>query len=542
MRRPPSPAGRLADRPKVSPQAAASLLEAAVKRHQAGELDEAWGLYQRLLSFRPNDPDALHLAGVVAYQRGDAAAAKPLIRRAIQLAPGQAAFHNALGVVMLSEKRSDEAISCFERAIRLNPEYAEAHNNLGNARQAKGLYAAALEAYEHAIALRPAYAEAHSNRAVALRALGRLAEAEAVLHLALHHNPRHASALANLALVLQDQARYNEALAAAEAAVMIAPNHAEARCNRAVLLLQQGRFAEGWADYEWRWRASGFTTPPRDFSEAAWDGSPLAGRTILIHAEQGLGSAIQFARFLPDVAARGGRIILECQPPLLRLFSLAFVGPGRPVAAVIPKGRPLPERDVQLPMMSLPGRLGTTLATIPARVPYLFAEAAAIETWRARFAPLPRPRVGLVWAGNPQHRNDRNRSMPAVALKPLVTAGVGGFVSLQVGAAAAQLAMLPPRHVADFTAALGDFLDTAAAVAALDLVISVDTAVAHLAGAMAKPVWLLVPFVAEWRWLLDREDSPWYPTMRIFRQTSRDDWAGVVAQVNTALRSFRPTD
>ncbi|MCU0837578.1 MAG: tetratricopeptide repeat protein, partial [Rhodospirillales bacterium] len=425
--------GRPPAHPKASPAAAAAMLQAAVTRHRAGALDEAAALYARLLAVNPNDANALHLSGVVAHQRGDHMAALPPIRRAIALDPRQHAFHNALGVVLLALKRPDDAAKAFQRALQLAPDFAEAHNNLGNALQAKGQPGAACEAYDRAIAIRPAYAEAHSNRSVALRALGRLREAEEAARAAIGHNPRYASAFANLGLILQDQARYEEALACTEAALAMAPDHAEAHCNRAVQLLQLGRFSEGWSEYEWRWQTGGFTTPNRDFAEPSWNGAPLGGQTILLHAEQGMGSAIQFVRYVPMVTARGGRVILECQRPLHRLFShgQAFSGSGGAAAAVIAKGHPLPRRDVQLPLMSLPARMGTTLETIPSKVPYLFADEDASERWRRRFEHLVRPRVGLVWAGNPHHKNDRNRSLPATALKPLVAGGRGSFISLQ---------------------------------------------------------------------------------------------------------------
>ncbi len=532
--------GRQPGHATASPAAAAAMLQAAVSRHRAGALDEAAALYARLLAVNPNDANALHLSGVVAHQRGDHRAALPAIRRAIAIDPRQHAFYNALGVVLLALKRPDDAAKAFQRALQLAPDFAEAHNNLGNALQAKGQPGAACEAYDRAIVIRPTYAEAHSNRSVALRALGRLREAEEAARAAIGHNPRYASAFANLGLILQDQARYEEALACTEAALAMAPDHAEAHCNRAVQLLQLGRFSEGWSEYEWRWQTSGFTTPKREFAEPLWNGAPLSGQTILLHAEQGLGSAIQFVRYVPMVTALGGRVILECQRPLHRLFShgQAFSGSGGAAAAVIPKGHPLPRCDVQLPLMSLPARMGTTLETIPGKVPYLFVDEDEVERWRRRFEHLARPRVGLVWAGNPNHKNDRNRSLPVTALKPLIGGGRGSFISLQVGEAASQTKLLPPRSLVDPTGELDDFFDTAAVIAALDIIISVDTAVAHLAGAMARPVWLLVPFVAEWRWLLNRDDSPWYPTMRIFRQPHPGDWDGAVGRVAAQLATW----
>ncbi|HOT84086.1 MAG TPA: glycosyltransferase family 9 protein, partial [Candidatus Defluviicoccus seviourii] len=296
---------------------------------------------------------------------------------------------------------------------------------------------------------------------------------------------------------------------------------------------------DGWREYEWRWRVPGFTTPARSFAAPAWDGAPLAERTLFVHAEQGLGSAIQFVRYVPLVAAQGGRVVLECQPPLKRLFEGALASPNGPVAQLIVKGDALPAFDVHAPLMSLPHLLRTKLATVPARVPYLTAPADACARWAERLASAPRPRVGLTWAGNRNHPNDRNRSLAADALASLVRAGAASFFSLQVGQAEGTAAF-PAGTVTDLAPALTDFAETAAVISGLDLVISVDTAVAHLAGALAKSCWLLLPEPAEWRWLVRREDSPWYPTFRLFRQRARGDWVDVVARVTAALKLFRP--
>lgn len=511
------------------------LLQEAIRQHQSGALEMAADLYRRVLDQQPRNTDALHLLGLVLHQCGDPKAALPLIRQAIRLNGTVAAYHNSLGAVLLACDMTENAAAAFRQAIRLAPGYAEAHNNLGNAAQKLGWLAEAVECYQRAVAARPDYADPYSNLSVALRALGRLREAEAAARQALTLKPDYASAHANLGIILHDQSRYDEALTCYETALSADPGHAEAHVNRAVQLLQLGRLEEAWPDYEWRWQMQGFTTPKRPFAQPAWDGGNLNGRILLLHAEQGLGSAIQFVRYAPGVAANGGRLVLECQRPLARLFRHSLGAPRGPVASVIVKGETLPAFDVHLPLMSLPQRFATSLASIPADVPYLAADADAVAAWRERLKGRPRPRIGLAWAGNPNHLNDRNRSMPARAFIPLINRAAGSFFSLQVGpGASAQLKDLPAT-VVDLTFELADFLDTAALIQALDLVISVDTAVAHLAGALAKPVWLLLPFVPEWRWLLDRDDSPWYPTMRLFRQSAPGDWAGVIERLADAL-------
>ncbi len=506
-------------------------LAEAVSAHGRGRLDLAEPIYRDILRQAPDHPDALHLLGLVAHQRGDQAEAIGLIERARRVDPGKGAYANSLGLVFLAQGRLTEAEASFARATTLDPALAEAHNNLGNVRMRSGDVPAAVAAYERAIGIRPAYAEAHANLGATLRRAGQLVAARQAVERALQIRPDYVGALCTLGLIRHEQGEYDAALAAYDRALALDPNHATTRANRATLLLLLGRMEEGWREYEWRWRVPGFTTQPRDFAKPAWDGSDLAGRTILIHAEQGLGSAIQFVRYVPLVAARGGRVILECQPPLARLFASLRPAPE----VIVQKGEPLPDFAVHAPLMSLPRLLGTTLESIPNTVPYLAAEADLCALWRERLEHVKRPRVGLVWAGNPNHANDRNRSLPARLLAPLLACTGVAFIDLQVGSAGGEAAELPESALVS-PGRIGDFADTAAIVAELDLVISVDTAVAHLAGALAKPVWLLLPFVGEWRWLRDRTDTPWYPTMRLFRQQSPGDWPGVVDAVGEACR------
>lgn len=508
-----------------------AVLSEALAHHRAGRLDRAAALYERVLAARPNHADALHLLGLIAHQRGDQTRARDLIARALRRQPDNPVFLNNLASVLLAQREPQAACALLERAVRAKPDYADALNNLGNAQMQLGRAEGALAAYDDALTLRPDDPQTLNNLGSALKALGRLADAEASFAHAIARAPNYATAHANHGLVLHAMGHYDAAAAAYERALAIEPDHATARANRAVLLLLRGDFESGWREYAWRWRVDGFTTPRRAFDQPQWDGAPLDGRTIFLHAEQGIGSAIQFVRYVDKVAAAGGRIVLECQPPLGRLFTQSFA--GGPVEAVVVKGEAPSAFDVHLPLMSLPERCRTTLATIPARVPYLVADANACARWQRRLAIAPRPRVGLVWAGNPRHANDRNRSAPADVFAPLI--GLGGTLySLQVGAEQG-VAAFAAGAVTDLAPELTDFAETAAALTALDLVISVDTAVAHLAGALGVAVWLLLPFAPEWRWLLDREDSPWYPTMRLFRQRAAGDWADLIDRVRWAL-------
>lgn len=526
-----------APRPQAAGEVAArhALIE-AVRRHQAGDLDAAAAACAQALRLDSRQPDALHLSAIIAHQRGDDARARTLAEKALKRSPRNAAYHNTLGVVLLGLGRGDAAATAFRRALALDPGHPEAHNNLGNALMGEGRAAEAEACYRRAIAARPDYAVGHNNLGGALRAQGRLTEAAAAYREALAHAPRYAGAICNLGRVLHELGHYDDALAHYERALALDPDHAESHANRGILLLLLGRLAEGWQEYEWRWRVRGFAGTAPEPDVPRWDGSPLAGRTLIIHAEQGLGSAIQFVRYVPLVAGRavedGGRVVLECPRPLLRLFrSIASGG----AVDLVAKGESLPPCDVQAPLMSLPRILGTEAETIPACVPYLRVDPALEEQWRRRLAASPRPRVGLVWAGNPRHENDANRSMPAAALAPLLERQGITLFSLQVGASPADRAWLNQTTVQDLAPEFGDFADTAAALGHLDLLVSVDTAAAHLAGALGRPVWLLLPFVPEWRWMLARDDSPWYPTMQLFRQSAPGDWTGLMARVAAAL-------
>ena len=378
----------------------------------------------------------------------------------------------------------------------------------------------------------PHAAAAHLGLGIALGTLGRFAEAEHRLRGALRARPGSAEAWNSLGAVLRDAGRPEEAERCLREALRLRPDYPEAETNLAFLLLQSGRFAEGWRAHERRWEARPWSAGTRRFAQPLWRGEPLGGRALLLHAEQGLGDTLQFCRYAPLVPP-GGRVLLEAQGPLASLLSTL---PG--VSRVVRRGEALPPFDLHCPLMSLPHVLGTAEDTVPAGVPYLPADPARVAVWRERLAGLPGRRVGLAWAGDPKMAADRRRSVPLGTLAPLAGVPEVSFVSLQVGPAAAER---PPPGLAVHgraAAELRDFSDTAALVGALDLVVSVDTAVAHLAGALGKPVWLLNRFDACWRWPRDRDDSAWYPTLRQFRQRAPGDWAGAVGELRAALERW----
>ncbi len=528
-----------------------------------GDLDEAVASYRRALALRPDSAPAHNNLGVALSEQGRLDEAVASHRRALELEPGYAEAHNNLGNAFQGQERLDEATACYRRALELRPDYAPAHNNLGNASKARGDLDEAVASYRRALALRPAFVEGHNNLGVALLERGDLDEAVASCRHAVRLRPDYAAAHNNLGNIFQERGDLDEAVASHRRALELDPGCAEAHNNLGSALLKQGRLEEamasyrhardlrpeyaeahmnlgmalllagdfegGWAGYEWRLRTKDYARDPS--RQPRWDGSPLRGRTILVHAEQGLGDTIQFVRYAPMVRERGGVVVLECQPPLMRLLADA---PG--IDRLLAQGGPPPEFAVQSPLLSLPGILGTTLDTIPAPVPYLRADAARMRLWRRELGDSPESRVGIVWRGNPGHRSDRRRSIPLSCLAPL--AGLPGvrLVSLQKGPGAEQLdAQGWGRSVLDLGGRLEDFVDTAAVLMNLDLLIACDTAVAHLAGALGVPAWVALPSDPDWRWLLGRDDSPWYPSLRLFRQDRPGDWEAVFDRIAREL-------
>ena len=415
----------------------------------------------------------------------------------------------------------------------MTPEARE-HWRTGNRLSAASRWEAALESYAAALARDPGFFEAHLNRGNVLQQLERFSEALEAYDRVLALRPETAGALSNRGIVLKELHRFEEALDAFDRALALDPANMTARYNRGVLMLQLGRFEEGFRDYEARWQdpQGPLLALERELAAPRWSGhQSLEGRRILLYAEQGFGDALQFCRYVPLLASRGAEVILEVPAPLVPLLADL---PG--VARIVAAGRTLPPFDCHCPLMSVPAVLQTTLATVPAEIPYLHADPAKVQAWRDRFAELPRPWVGLAWAGSPANRNDRNRS---VALGTLL-AGLPEeleFVSAQRNVPGSDRSSLAAAgRVHEWTSELHDFSDTAALVEALDLIVSVDTSVAHLAGGLGKACFVLLAFHPDWRWLLERSDSPWYPSLVLFRQERRGDWDSVLARLAAAVR------
>jgi tetratricopeptide (TPR) repeat protein len=492
--------------------------------------EAALASYDRAVAIRPDLADAHANRGNVlhALERFEDALAS--YDRALALRPDQAEAHANRGSALHALKRFEEALASHDRALSLRPDYAEARYNRGNALHALKRFEEALVDYEHALALRPDYVEALANRGITLHELKRFAEALEYCDRALAVRPDYAEAFVNRGVTLHELKRFDEALASYERALALRPDYAQAHYNEAVCRMLTGDFDRGWQKLEWGWDTAQLKNLKRRFSQPLWLGSDeIAGKTVLLHGVHGFGDTIQFCRYVPHVVARDARVILEIQEPLRALMGTL---PG--AAQIMSRGEPLPDFDLHCPLLSLPLALATRLGTIPAQIPYLRASAQAVTDWNARLGP--RPRIGLAWSGRPEHNNDRNRSMRLSTLFSPLAGYDATYVSLQREVRADDAPVLQGRSdILHFGEDLKTYADTAALIENLDLVISVDTSVAHLAGALAKPVWILLPFIPDWRWLLDRDDSPWYPTARLFRQDETRGWDGVTARVQTAL-------
>ncbi|MCH8183661.1 MAG: tetratricopeptide repeat protein [Proteobacteria bacterium] len=571
----------------------------ALQHQRAGRQREAEAALEAVLAKRPNDPKALHNLGLARYRAGRHAEAADLIgraiaidnddpamhthralvlqvlgklkeaedsaRRAIDLKPDYAVGHNNLGIILRARGKLKNAVASYRDALALKPDYLKAHNNLGDVLRKLERFAEAEDSYRQALQLDPDSAEAHSSLGAVLWRLGKLDEAEAALRRAMDLRPnfgraydnlgnvlrdlgnlkdaeaslRRAVALRpksskscrNLANVLADQLRLNEAETVYRRAMELDPDDAEPCYSLALLLLLRGEFSEGWALHEERWRTQQMRRYKRKLSKPQWDGGDLKGGTILLHAEQGFGDAIQFVRYASFAASKAGRVILECKPALVDILRTVDG-----VDEAVARGSDLPPFDVHCPLLSLPHLHGTILETIPERPQYLTPDVEKVSAWAKRLDG-PGLKVGLAWAGNPKHLNDRNRSLDARHLQDFAEMGPS-FFSLQVGARAADLESLTNRSsITDLAPLLTDYSETAAAIASLDLVICVDTSVAHLAGALGKPVWIMLPYLPDWRWLLEREDSPWYPSAKLYRQETPGDWRPVLDRIRADLRT-----
>ncbi|OEJ68277.1 tetratricopeptide repeat protein [Magnetovibrio blakemorei] len=495
-----------------------------------GRLDEAVNAYKAALQANPNLMRAQLNLGNALLGLGQNMDAVAAFDQALMTDPANTDALNNKALALKAAGQMDAAEICLQKAVDANPQSEQSWTNLGLVLRLGGKPEEALQAYGQAVKINPASIKAQNNLAVLHRWEGRLDEAETVCRSLLTAHPDVVEVLNNLGDILQAQGKIEEAQTAFERVLALSPNHPEGHHNLAVLMLLKGDFENGWKHYEWRWLAKEFPSERRNFPQPLWTGEPLAGKTILLYVEQGLGDALQFVRYAPLVHALGGTVILECPPSLTRLFETVS-----DVAHVVSRGEELPVFDVQCPFLSLPGLLSPSSERIPAVVPYLGVSDADAQVWQNRLKDVGGLKVGLVWAGSPHHTNDRERSIALKNLAPLSDVQGCTFINLQIGSSAAQLHEVD-WTIIDYTAHISDYADTAALVGQLDLVITVDTSVAHVAGALNIPVWVLLPHAPDWRWQLKRSDTPWYPSMTLYRQPKRGDWLSVIARVKSDLR------
>lgn len=477
-----------------------------------------------------------HNLGFQLHLQNRVAEAEPFYRRAVELDPDFTQAWMNLGLAILMQRRPDEALLCQREALRLDPDSADAHNNLGMIHYTKGNIAEAESCFRSALRLYPDHPNATLNLGSVRQTLNHVEDAEALFRRAMTLGADPGRTKSNLSLALMEQGRPEQAEALLREALAERPDYPEAQANLALALLTMGRLEEGFRYYESRWAVEAMGGPAPALPRPRWTGQALNGETVLLYAEQGFGDTLQFCRYAPMVAAAGGRVV-PVVPKALRRVMTTLDG----VAELLTEeDDALPPFDYHCPLLSLPFAFGTRIETIPAAVPYLRADTAP---WESFLGSLPGLKVGLVWAGKSRTEQphavaiDKRRSMRLAEMMPLLDVAGCSFVSLQLGPPASQMQALPHGAVHDVSDRIADWADTAGLIMGLDLVIAVDTAVVHLTGALGKPVWMLNRFDSCWRWLRGRDDTPWYPTLRQFRQTRRGDWAGVIARVRQALQA-----
>lgn len=532
-----------------------------------GRLDEALDSYDRAIALEPANAQSWHNRGNALRQMGRSDLALESYEQALKHNDGFAVAWCSRGNLLRDLKRPADALTSFDKAIALDqkyaaawcnranalrdlkrpvdalhscdtalalhPDYAEAHVNRGNAFKDMRRYDKALACYDAALALNPTLFEALNNRANTLRRLMRLEEALTVIDAAIAAHPNFSKVYSNRGNVLIDLGRLDEAGQSLRHAIELDPSVPAFHWNLALLELVKGNFAEGWKLYEWRWKRDG--AKKRDFGKPVWLGEePLAGKRLLIHAEQGYGDTIQFARYVPMAVQAGAEVVFEVQKSLRPLMA------GIAGCTVINRGDPLPEYDLHVPVMSLPLAFGTTLQTVPAQLPYLAVDDTRRQAWAVRLGPKTAPRIGLAWSGKSEHNNDLNRSIALERLAPLLALPFEFHVLQNAVRPADQAALERFGQLRNYGASLTNFAETAALAGEMDLVIAVDTSLAHLAGALGVPTWVLIPFAPDWRWMTGRTDSPWYPTARLYRQPALQDWDSVIAAVCRDVQAFLP--
>lgn len=497
-----------------------------------GALDQAITRFQKAIQLNPDNANAYHNLGNVLADLGRLEGAIRCFRKAVAINPSNVAHYKCLGNALREKGEIDESLELLLQALDRFPDDPETLYSLGAVLKIKGRLDEAVVCYEKAIKLNPGLPQTYYNLGNVFKEKGPLEAAKEQFHKAIQLDPRFAEAYNNLGATYKETGAINDALIMYRKALEIKPDFPEARWNMGLTCLLSGKFIEGWEGYEYRWEKPDYIKYKRQFRQPVWQGEELSGKRILLHAEQGYGDTLQVLRYIPLLAGEKVKVFVECPLDLKSLISRS-----NGISRVIARGEPLPEFDIHCPLMTLPKIFGTTLESIPRTIPYLNVDKDLVGAWQMRLnSEAKNWKVGLVWAGNPEHHNDRNRSCSLEILSPLFQIKNVQFFSLQKGRRAEKdHRSYRDLGLFDLTGQIRDFSDTAALIENLHLVISVDTAVAHLAGAIGKKVWTLLPYNPDWRWLLEREDSPWYPTMRLYRQSSPGDWTSAIQRVKADL-------
>jgi tetratricopeptide (TPR) repeat protein len=510
-----------------------SLLGRARRLRARGNIIEASELYRKTIHLDPQNCEAMHELGVCEYQQGDSLAAIGSFCNSLEISPSNPCVYNEMAMALSSLAFQEEALVSFDKAVRIKPDFAVAHFNRGTLLTVLERHSEALHCFDLAISMCEDFVEAHYNRGNVLVQLFREEEALLSYATAVSLRDSFAEGHYNLGNALSVLGKPRDALRSLERAIALRPGFVEANYNAGLCYLQTGAFSSGWPLYEWRWQTPAQVSSKRDFSQPQWslDDNAL-GRTLLVHAEQGFGDTIQFCRYVSLVADRGWSVIVEV-PASLRSLLESLDGP----AQIVARGDALPPFDMQIPMLSLPWAFRTEIHTIPSKVPYLKADHVRVEHWKRVLGNKTASiRIGLVWSGRTASRNERKRAIPLQLLTTAFSTVDVELVSLQKDVPVEDLHVLNhDKRVRGFRDSLKDFSETAALISNLDLVVSIDTAVAHLAGALGKPLWIVLPYAADWRWLLDRSDSPWYPSARLFRQLRQGDWANVIEELRCEI-------
>ena len=512
------------------PNAADTWYNRGIALRELGRLEEAIASVEKAIAFKPDYLDAHFNLGLMRVQRKDWPGAIAALDQTLSIRPAHAEAHFTRANALKGLNRMTEAIAGYKQALAIKPDHVEALYNMGNTHLTLEQMPQAVECFEQVLAIEPRHANACLNLGNALRFLKRLEESAHSYQRATAINPNYAQAHSNLGVAWQEMGRLDDAMRCYEIAARIQPDFVEAKMNMSLIHLLRGEFASGFSLYEWRWQAG--QVESRDFLKPLWQGEDLRGKTLLLHAEQGLGDTLQFCRYAPLLQKRGARVILEVQKTLHGLMQSL-----RGVDVLCAQGEPLPDFDFHCPMLSIALAMETTVETIPNPGPYLFVDPAQRLAWAHRLGERRSPRIGLAWRGNPKHGNDRNRSMSLEELALALPKGLG-YVSLQKDVLPHEQALLERFHIRSFAPEIQNFRDTAALCEAMDAVICVDTSIAHLGGALGVKTWVLLPHVPDWRWLLNRQDSPWYDSVRLYRQDVDRQWAPLMQRVAKDLESM----